>query len=57
MKLVLAVMGVGVLMGAAWSIIADRTLRRIQRRRAAKRSWAWPWLEPPPPGTARRRDL
>ena len=27
-KLVVAVMGVGVLMGAAWSIMADRILRR-----------------------------
>ncbi len=35
MKLVIAVMGVGVLVGAAWSIVADRLLRRgvLVRRR------------------------
>jgi hypothetical protein len=47
MKLVLAVMGVGVLMGAVWSIIADRTLRQVQRRRAANRAAAA--AGPPPP--------
>jgi hypothetical protein len=38
MKLVIAVMGVGVLVGAAWSIVADRLLRRrvsITAERAA----------------------
>lgn len=50
MKLVLAVMGIGVLMGAVWSIIADRTLRQIQRRRAAKRAMGVAVAGPPPPG-------
>lgn len=35
-KVVVAVMGVGVLMGAAWSIVADRVLRHLGRRRAAR---------------------
>lgn len=39
MKLVIAVMGVGVLVGAAWSIVADRLLRR---RRAAPRPVSGP---------------
>jgi hypothetical protein len=36
-KLVIAVMGIGVLMGAAWSIVADRILRQVESRRAASR--------------------
>lgn len=36
-KLVVAVMGVGVLMGAAWSIVADRVLRQLSRSRARRR--------------------
>ena len=35
-KLVVAVMGVGVLMGAAWSIMADRALRRLGPVEAAR---------------------
>ena len=46
-KLVVAVMGVGLLMGAAWSIVADRTLRHLQRRRSAGRAAAA--AGPPPP--------
>ncbi|HYH73262.1 MAG TPA: hypothetical protein VD764_08580 [Nocardioides sp.] len=39
MKLVIAVMGVGVLVGAAWSIVADRLLRRQRpARRPASRT-------------------
>lgn len=37
-KLVVAVMGVGVLMGAAWSIVADRLLRQLPRRRDRARA-------------------
>lgn len=37
MKLVVAVMGIGGLMGAAWSIVADRLLRQVERRRAERR--------------------
>ncbi|EON22945.1 hypothetical protein CF8_3184 [Nocardioides sp. CF8] len=34
MKLVVAVMGIGLLMGAAWSVVADRVLRQLRRQRA-----------------------
>ncbi len=37
MKLVIAVMGVGLMMGAAWSIVADRGLRWRQAHRQATR--------------------
>ena len=37
-KLVIAVMGVGLLMGAAWSVVVDRILRQLERRRAASRA-------------------
>jgi hypothetical protein len=43
LKLVIAVMGVGVLVGAAWSIVADRLLRRRTTR--SRR-------DPPPTGAA-----
>lgn len=33
-KLVVAVMGIGLLMGAAWSVVADRVLRQLRRQRA-----------------------
>ena len=36
-KLVVAVMGIGVLMGAVWSIVADRILRQLESRSAASR--------------------
>jgi hypothetical protein len=38
MKLVVAVMGIGVMMGAAWSIVADRILRQRERRRSTGRA-------------------
>lgn len=50
-KLVIAVMGVGMLVGAAWSIVADRLLRRpkaMARQAAASIGAAAP---PEPPGS------
>jgi hypothetical protein len=47
MKLVVAVMGIGVLMGATWSIVADRLLRQVERRRAASRATAATGPRPP----------
>lgn len=45
-KLVVAVMAIGLLMGAAWSIVVDRALRRVKPRRTT----SGPLTEPPPPG-------
>ena len=52
MKLVVAVMGVGGLMGAAWSIVADRILRQVERRRPERRANVAPApdrVDPPMP--------
>ena len=52
-KLVVAVMGVGLLMGAAWSVVVDRSMRwrRTRRTAAARPGAARTAAAPPPPGS------